>query len=295
MLASRTPRASAGFSLIELVVVIGIIAVLLGILLPVISKARESARTIGCLSNMRQLVAGSMLYSSAYDGFILPAEWFLTTPAPKGSPPISPNAPPLNANESWCNILVNGGYMSAPNSLGRGPQTNSIFFCPSGEVDVSNLNSSVFNQPNTPSNRTNGLGEQAIRYYSVSHANTVDCWYGINADLDSLPDMTAGPPCRRVGNVIKNQGVLDLIHKSSQMVMFYDGIFAHLQYNPNRINARHGGQKKTNLAFFDGHAETFETASLPGGLTAPSSAFLYSNLSAYPSPPNPMWLIEQQK
>lgn len=59
--------AREGFTLIELLVVISIIALLVALLLPALASARESARTVQCLSNQRQLAIGGNLYATDWD------------------------------------------------------------------------------------------------------------------------------------------------------------------------------------------------------------------------------------
>ena len=56
-----------GFTLIELLVVIAIIAILAAILFPVFAKAREQARKVSCISNMKQIALAGMMYVQDYD------------------------------------------------------------------------------------------------------------------------------------------------------------------------------------------------------------------------------------
>ena|ERR1700722_1038440 len=142
-------RRSAGFTLVELLVVIGVIALLISILLPALNKARASAQEAQCMSNMRQLGMGFQTYCDANNG-LLPIDGpggISTDPigyksilngVPTGidDPCLWYNAiPPLVQNKSYYDMIL-ADYQGKQSLPTHGD--NSIFVCPAAGAPATN-------------------------------------------------------------------------------------------------------------------------------------------------------------
>lgn len=103
------------FTLVELLVVIGIIALLISILLPSLNKARQQANAVACLSNMRSVGQGVALFTNEKRGW-LPKYWT--------------NSGPLPNDTSWGNAYP---YLSWNYLLAKQIKNKAVFRCPADD------------------------------------------------------------------------------------------------------------------------------------------------------------------
>jgi prepilin-type N-terminal cleavage/methylation domain-containing protein len=137
-------RARRGFSLIEVIVVLGIITILLGLLFPTLHGTRAASKAIACQSNMRQIGVAMAAYAAENHGWLFPPDaGNFNTLAPVGN--------------RWFQFVLKSPTPRDPASTDMRDWTPPVMLCPADDETPGEHHSYVLN---------GHLVEKKVRYFS---------------------------------------------------------------------------------------------------------------------------------
>jgi prepilin-type N-terminal cleavage/methylation domain-containing protein/prepilin-type processing-associated H-X9-DG protein len=254
--ACKDSRFRRGFTLVELLVVVGIIAVLVSILLPTLSAAREQARAVQCASNMRQWGMAFQMYAGQFNGELA---WKSTG---GGDGDTAADAIGIwNDSSLWINSLPPFLGMTeycdlndpTTNSIPPGPNASTIFVCPSaltvapGDPATDIVQGDCFMvygyEPNV---KSQVIQTRPTRIDYVINSKLIQTSKEVNVKLTNLR------PSSAVVLVVEKRVNPSELKATDEN---YGKSLAYISSEHKRMASRHQKMTSANLCFADGHVE----------------------------------------
>lgn len=221
-------QVSAAFTLIELLTVIAIIGILAAIIIPTVGKVRETARSAQCISNMRQIGQGVLLYAQANND-TLPGPLFGAQ-----GPKFFTNSTGMHGSLS---VYV-APFITSVSGVSGTQQRQQMFECPSWLTATPDLNGPSMQVNLNPRNFLNGstqvwpfgdagASRMPVKLSNISSFPASQTWMMVDVDKVWVASTPVG-----WSNQIPDKEV----HGSGRNCLYYDGHVSRIPSGPRPAN-----------------------------------------------------------